>query len=214
MHDNSTEFGRSTWSLICVRAAFLLVVYLSGNPIARADVVWIKGEEQPKFGRLIDQDDQKVVFQLHGQPETNRTEFQRTAIETLVVNFDTQRLENLSPENFADYRDYAEELAAQRKDPVARELAVRLYIIAAAGSPGDIRQSSLKGLASLAENNQERQKWNTLRLLYEPQMQLGGESTSSASGIRIGWRPSIYASSHSPDSSRQRRRGGTFACPT
>lgn len=150
-------------------------------PPCQADVVWVRGEDQPRYGWVVSQNDQKVVFRPVGEMESRQEDLDRSVIETLIVNFDRLRLENLNPENFADYRDYAEELAAQKMDPVARNLAVRLYIIAAAGSSDEVRQSSLRGLVALAENDQQHQKWDTLRRLHETTGRISQQTTRTLS---------------------------------
>ena len=185
-----SNYRRAT-GVKCLVCLLVLAAMVVQRRSSLADVVWVRGEDQPRYGWVLMQDDQKVVFRPVGEAETRQEEFDRTAIEMLVVNFDRRRLENLSPENFADYRDYAEELTAQKNDPVARELAVRLYIIAAAGSNDEVRQSSLKGLVALAENDQQRQKWTTLRRLHE-------------TGGRVSQQPaSTLSDTITPDERRQ-----------
>lgn len=141
----------------------ILLVCFAMNQLATADGIWIKEETEPRFGRILRQDSETVVFQPFGTSEKN--EWDRSKIEVLVVNFDSDRLESLSLAKLSEYRDYAEELAAQKRDLVARELAVRLFLIAAFHASGDLRESSFVGLIDLAENEQQRQRWTTLRWL-------------------------------------------------
>lgn len=146
-----------------------------GGTTLHSDVVWLKGNSAPQYGRIISQSEKSIEFSRF---ENNRlapsVSLPRVQIEQLVVNFDRERLEKLTPSDPAAYRDYAEELAAQSADPTARDLARRLYLIAAASSPGEreseltIRQSGLAGLVGLANSADERRKLKMLQILVSP----------------------------------------------
>jgi hypothetical protein len=145
-----------------------------------ADVVWVRGEPEPVYGTVIERNPTEITFLIYGgEANSNRT-IARDTIETLIVNIDVPRLETLNPDNPTGYRDYAEELSAQQRDPAARELAVRLYLIGAFladGGPGssELRQSCLDGLVALASSPAQSEKWKTLRFLYNPTVRLDEE---------------------------------------
>ncbi len=166
---------------VCIAIAWANAV---ATPDALADVVWIKGEAAPGYGTVVEQSDQEIVFQPFGQTVTGNVEIPKASIELLVINIDRPRLERLDPRNPEAYRDYAEELATQKVDPAARELAVRLYLIAAyltQGEPGqlELQQSCLTGLLALAENDRQAEKWKMLRLLNDPAASWEPEETQN-----------------------------------
>ena len=132
-----------------------------------ADAIWLKGKPEPVYGWLLEQNESQVEFKILDVGGDRRVKFERSAIVGIVVNVDAARLERLKPTELSSYRDYAEELAIQKIDPVARELAVRLFLIASANSSGKLRQSALKGLISLASDEKERTKWTTLQSLAD-----------------------------------------------
>ncbi len=147
---------------------------------ADADVVWIQGETEPVYGTVIERTATEIHFRRFGSAADSSRKIPLDSIKTLVVNIDVPRLEALNPENPVAYRDYAEELASQRRDPSARELAVRLYLLGAflAGQEPDgseLRQSCLNGLVALADSDAQREQWNTLRFLYNPTAPLDDE---------------------------------------
>ena len=156
-----------------------------------ADVVWVNGQAKPLFGQIVSKTAEQIGFQVFEDGKPGRIEkIDRSRIEQLISNIDTQRLEQLSPDKPADYRDYAEELASQRADPAARQLAHRLYVIAAANSEGDhqtaveIRNSALAGLISIADSDTDRARLQMLRFLVSPdvdQVESLSESKTAAS---------------------------------
>ena len=147
----------------------LSFIVLSGvAPSISADMIWQKNADQPRYGWVIDQNDETIVFREFGSNESAPIELKRIEFLTIVVNIDHGRLESLHPRDWSAYRNYAEELAAQKRDPTARQLAVRLYLIAANGSSGAMQQSCLSGLVALAENESQRTKWRTLQRLIHP----------------------------------------------
>lgn len=142
------------------------VLILVTSSVVSADTIWLIENKQPLYGMVASQNAESIVF----RQTTNGTQFKKIAvsksdIETIVINFDSQRLSRLSTDNFLGYAEYAEELQSQRKDPVAQTLALRLLVIVIGNSKDvDLRRSSLFQLVSLARNDAEMAKFQ--RLLY------------------------------------------------
>ncbi len=145
------------------------------------DVLVLKDSNAaPVYGRIIEQTEQTIVLdEIPGADllESRRVEFATNEVEMAIKNFDERRLAGLDPTDLSAYRDYAEELATQWADPVARDLAIRLLLIVANGA-GDsasgqsIKRGALKGLIDLARNDREKQGFRTLFAMY------GGELDS------------------------------------
>lgn len=155
------------------RLAVLWLAICSTHPIS-ADVVWINGQATPLYGRIVSSTPEQIELQVFENDKLGRIEkISRSQIEQWIVNIDTRRLEQLSPANLFEYRDFAEELASQQNDPSARSLARRLYLVAAANSTGDddaieLRNSALAGLISIAGSSDERRRLKMLRYLVSP----------------------------------------------
>lgn len=79
-----------------------------------------------------------------------------------------KQLSALTPDHPEQYRDLAEEVAMIPRAS-ASDLAVRLYLIAAAKGEGKIRRSALRGLIVAARNDSERQKFRILAFMNDPQ---------------------------------------------
>ncbi|MDX1948381.1 MAG: hypothetical protein SFU86_23530 [Pirellulaceae bacterium] len=149
----------------------LIALLIGLTPIAPAwgIVVLRKGAPKPLMGYLTREDAGSVSlreplpsggFREHTIP--------RAEIEELVVTVDPLRLAALDPVRPATYREYAEELAEKQRDPEAREMAVRLFHIAAWLEEGPSRQSALLGLIALARDDAERRRWRAAAYLTDP----------------------------------------------
>lgn len=167
-----------------------LVLVIAPPRCLESDVVWVKGSVKPVYGRILEQDAQVILFQTVDEDgvagETVR--IARAQIEIMVQTIDEDRLGKLSINSLADYQDYAEELAVQKVDPLSRELAVRLYTIAAYHSENDASQSDLyrsclMGLAELADPGSDRQKkWLDQLNLLDGKLPGNAKPGSSDSG--------------------------------
>jgi hypothetical protein len=83
-----------------------------------------------------------------------------------------ERLAALDPARPGEYRDYAEELLARRHDPVARETAMRLYVIAAWLDRANLGRPALLGLIALARSPQEEEKFRAALYLIDPRTRI------------------------------------------
>ena len=75
------------------------------------------------------------------------------------------KLEKANPKG---YRDLAEELAPKADDPEARDLALRLFLIAAYLDPDTLGRSSLLQMAGLAATPEEARKYRAMAFLLDP----------------------------------------------
>ncbi len=132
-----------------------------------ADAIWLVDNEAPIFGIVESSGADSIRFR-HTTDGTNfdTQTIERSAIETIVVNFDAPRLESLAHGDWQAWQDYAEELASQKRDPVARNLAIKLLIVVAGNSQDDQdREAALTDLIALARDDDERTRFHRLRYL-------------------------------------------------
>jgi len=94
-------------------------------------------------------------------------EYERGKIK-IIHQLDRDRLGNLSREAPKGYRDYAEELAQQTSDPEARDMAMRLFLIAAYLDPEKFGPSSLIRMSALAGTPAEARKCRAMAFLLDP----------------------------------------------
>lgn len=156
-----------------LRFSLLLISALLVPATASAIVVLPKGSTRPVMGYLIRQDDKTIVIReiLPGGKPREQT-IQRDQIDELLVTVSPERLAELDPARPQLYREYAEELAEKHRDPEARDMALRLYAIAAVLGDGTLRRGSLLGLAALARSPQEERKFRAAAYLYDPEHDL------------------------------------------
>ncbi len=132
---------------------------LVGTGPAHADAIYLKGG-QTVFGRVVSQRDDAIIFDQRVGRTTeyrNRT-ILKSEILQVVVNIQPARLEALTPDRPREYRDLAEELAPQKLDPEAQDLALRLYLIAAYLGDAGLRRDALRGMIRLARSPQEEMR--------------------------------------------------------
>ena len=150
--------------------------WLGAAANTHGDLLWLKETDQPQSGWVVNQTDELILFRSFAAPDAPAVSLARTQVELVVITIDTERLAQLNPSNWTAYRDYAEELAVQKLDPTARELAIRLYVIGGHGASGDLRKSCLTGLIALANDVPQRERWRLLQRLesgeIEPESQL------------------------------------------
>jgi hypothetical protein len=136
---------------------------------SRAIVVLKRGSQQPIMGYLVREDETGIVVrELLAGGRTREQRIERAEIEELLVTVDPDRLAALNPSEPRRYLEYAEELAEKSRDPEARDAALRLYHIAAWLAEGPVRQSSLLGLAAMADIPDERRRLEAAAYLHDP----------------------------------------------
>lgn len=132
-----------------------------------ADVIYRRGNNPPLVGKIITESPSEIEFEeifLSGSSK-RRNVFRADTI-AVIRTIDNQRLAQLTPGKPADYFEYAEELTAYKQDFVAQQLAVRLYLIAAKNSSGNLTNSSFLGLLKTAENSEQAKRIRALALLH------------------------------------------------
>lgn len=151
---------------------------------ARADAVWLVDRSEPIFGMVVEQNDQSLrLNQTSDGINFVEVELKRAEVQSVVLNFDAARLERLSPDRLADYYNYAEELLPQAKDPVARRLAIRLFVIVAGNSKQDrVRSAAIASLVRLANSKTERARWRMLQYLETGSPNLNAAQSQDRSG--------------------------------
>jgi len=154
----NSHLARRVWPLV-VSGLWLFVVNLNGM----AAVVIPKESGEPVFGYLVRNDANRVVLreQLPGGGTRDR-EFARSEIDELIETVDAARLQELRPEEPRGYLEYAEDLAEKRRDPEARDTALRLYLIAAWLAPEAHGRGALLGMTALARSPEERRAFRAL----------------------------------------------------
>lgn len=164
---------------VCLMALFVGPSDLSG------DTIWVRGKDNPISGKILARNAEQVSVRVFKDGEfDNVIDLPLANVEHLLVNIDADRLSKLTPDRPGEYRDYAEELASQKTDLSARDLARRLYLIAAANSDGSVRGSALAGLIAIAETDTQRHRMEVLRFLVIPgesSISLGKEPTKRRS---------------------------------
>src|SRR4051812_6023206 len=169
------------WSVLTLAATFLW------PPDLGAAVVLPQGAAKPVMGYLIRQDERTVVLreELAGG-KTRDVPFPRGEIDELIVTVLSERLAELDPARPETYLEYAEELAEKRRDPEARDAAIRLYAIAAARGDDRLRHSALLGLIALARSpEEERRVCAPAHLFHAAPDQAGVFAPSGAKGARF-----------------------------
>jgi hypothetical protein len=139
---------------------------LTGCAVAsnlKADVVFL-ASGQTLYGRVLAENAGQVTLRqrIPGSVDYRRMEIPRSEITTLVINIRPAELEQLHPDQPSGYRDQAELLASQKQDPEARDLAIRLYLLAAAYGDSSLRRDSFAGLISLARSPDEEKRFRAL----------------------------------------------------
>lgn len=140
-----------------------------GASDARAVLVFEKGQKEPARGYLIRETAAVVVIdEVLGDGTVKRREISKATIDEVLNLVATDRLQALRPAAPQDYRDYAEELAAKKRDPDAQSTAIRLYLIAAHLDPVGLGPSALRGMTALARNAAEEQRIRAMTYLLDP----------------------------------------------
>ncbi len=137
---------------------------------ALAVVVFTKDREEPVMGFFVREDARTVTIE-ELQPDGKRKllPISRDNIADIIMTVSHERLETLTPADPDAYRNYAEELAEKRRDPEARETAIRLYLIAAHLVPQRLGRSSLLGMIDLARSADEEIAFRAMAYLLDPE---------------------------------------------
>jgi hypothetical protein len=148
---------------------------------AEGAIVLLKNRDEPVVGSVVREEKERVVVRtlgLDGKP--HEEVILRSDVEEILPSVSTDRLVELEPVKPAGYRDYAEELWARRKDPEARDMAIRLNLIAAWLAPEKLGRSALLALVSLARTPQEQVRFAAALYLIDPRTPLSAIDAPAA----------------------------------
>ena len=169
---------------------FLMGTWLLAASFASGAVVYLKGEDKPIAGYLESADDKQIILRIPvpGEEGVRRT-IERSEIDLLLQPVNPDRLEQLSPNNPAAYREYAEELVEKKADPDAIETATRLFLIAAHLDPQKEGRSALLGMTPLMNGHQGVRQLRALAYLLGPDHDVslleGNSQQDSARGASL-----------------------------
>lgn len=147
---------------------FLLLIAVSCQT-AKAVLVQLESGEQV-FGHFLREDDTKITISAVGDDgrTRERTFLKNSEVKNIVYTVDRERLGELSPDSPEDYRNYAEILAGKKRDPEARDTALRLYYLAASLDRENLGFSSVLGMIPLARSPDEEMKFRSMAYLLDP----------------------------------------------
>jgi hypothetical protein len=142
------------WLLICATPAWSIL---------------IETAQRKRVGGHIEREDATtlVLRTRTADGKTTTQTFKKANIK-IIHRIDVKRLEQLKREEPAAYRSYAEELAEQKADPEAIELALRLYVIAAYLDPQKLGRRCLLSMSDLAPTSADARKYRAMALLVDP----------------------------------------------
>ncbi|MBW3539369.1 MAG: hypothetical protein KY476_03795 [Planctomycetes bacterium] len=164
---NPSREGSDRWRVARIAAAALVLLAWLVTP-ARAVIVDLKNGSSVA-GYLVSHDANFVIVKpLRNAPESDWKRYPAADVQAVRSYVDLARLQALDPSRPDAYRDYAEELLEKRKDPEARDTAVRLYLIAARLDPARLGRPALLGVKTLAETPEERRGAAMLAYLFDP----------------------------------------------
>ncbi len=143
------------------RLGIVLTLVLGLHSSARAIILDLKDGVRVT-GYLKAEDEQSYTVRRVLDGHESLQTFPKTDVLFALRTFDPARLSELSPSKPAGYRDYAEELAEKREDPEARDLALRLFLIAASLDPEKLGRGSLLSMASLARSPDEERRYRAM----------------------------------------------------
>ena len=153
-----------------VRLIFTATLLWTLLPLAaaRAVIIFPRGGGPEIRAILVRESAEAVVIRIPRPDGTYDEQVMgRDQIEDMIRTVSAERLAELRKDNPPGYRDYAEELAEKRKDPDARETALRLYHIAAYLDPEGLGRSCLLGMVALARTPAEERKFRAMVYLLD-----------------------------------------------
>ncbi len=158
----------------------LLVQWIAVGDAINADLLWLKGQQEPVSGLLIKQTSSgDIHWLLYKSPTEVLTEkiYSSQSIKSYLETIDTARLQRLSPNELAAYRNYAEELSTLKTDNYAQDTAKRLFLICLCGSSGrnpnqPLAQSAAKNLIRLVDSANDYEQYLKLGKLYAGELTL------------------------------------------
>lgn len=152
-------------------ASALLATLVSAPASIRGVIIELKDGHRIGAKILKENAAQLVIIEHGPGGVAEERTLERKLVERIIQTIDPKRLEELKPTAPEAYREYAEEIAPKKNDPEARELALRLYLIAAYHDRKNLGRSCLRAMAELAETPEESRRYQAMAFALDPQRQ-------------------------------------------
>ena len=151
-----------------IRSLLILIAISLAVPTnVSAVIIFENGKDEPIYAEIVGKDGGDVIIRVVAvDGEIHDRRLPSNNIE-IIETVSQERLATLAPDKPNDYRNYAEELAEKKRDPDARQTAIRLYLIAAHLEPDNLGRSSLLGLTGLARTAAEERKFRAMVYLLD-----------------------------------------------
>jgi len=131
--------------------------------------ILIETAQKKRVGGFVESEDAKtLVLRVRSADGKTATQSFKKANIKVIHRIDTKRLEQLKRDDPAGYRGYAEELAEQKADPEATELALRLFLIAAYLDTPKYGRRCLLSMSELDPSSADARKYRAMALLLDP----------------------------------------------
>ena len=156
-----------------IRIAVMSVFVCLMCQIAFADILEFKDESPRSYGLVIEQDDSNVTILALDQEsgEFTRKKWPREDVKRMVLTIDQAKLSSLSINDVEASKNFAEDLASKKRDPVAKLLAIRMFALCIKDAKGEtaaqIKESAVANLRSLVGSGKEQQELLKLELLIK-----------------------------------------------
>lgn len=156
-----------TRDLLRLATAAVMAVALAAlaAPLAAATLVLTNGETLS--GRIVSETAREIRIEVEDDTGMSVRTIAKSLVADVLQPVSAKRLGELTPESPQQYRLYAEELAAKRRDPEAREAATRLFLIAAYLDPEALGRSCLLGMAGLARDGGAARRYRLMAYLLD-----------------------------------------------
>lgn len=149
-----------------------LIVALVGGLLAvptTARAILIETTPGTRVGGYFVRDDGKVLIMRIHSPDGNEKDVSYDKGKFKIIHqVDRGRLEKLAQDNPKTFYDYADELSKHGEDPEARDLAMRLFLIAAYLKPRELGAKSLVRMSLLAGTPAESRRCLAMAYLLDP----------------------------------------------
>ncbi|MEM9943859.1 MAG: hypothetical protein AAF939_20020 [Planctomycetota bacterium] len=134
--------------------------------LASGDIVWRTGLNKPLYGKIQRNDESQITLVVWNDlgETTQVLNLPKNEVRAIFRSVTQEKLEALDPSSPTDYPALAETLEYSRQDPYARNLARRLYLIAATLSP-ELKIDCLKAVYELSTDTAEKQRIRTFLLM-------------------------------------------------
>jgi hypothetical protein len=149
--------------------AFAVVLALFGTGTASGVTVIVNNSAEPIRGYLVSEDAVEIRIRQVSKSGSKVITIQRDQIRLMENPVDAERLSALTPDSPDEYHQYAEELVVLKADPEARELATRLFLVAAHLDRDRLGRSCVLGLTNFASTDLQRERCRALAYLLDPE---------------------------------------------